>query len=316
MKHPIRLLSILALLFLIILGCGTQQTEQPAEVQSGTLYSKLGPPAPEYENRAATGDLMLASSLLTEGESFASPSFASSPQARMLIKTADLICEVDNFDEARSRVQNLAEQNGGYIVSSQTSISDENRKSGRVSLRIPSDKFDETLTALKKLVKKTGSESINGNDVTEEFYDVSARLDNKRKAEQRFQEILRTANKTTEILEVERALMEVREEIERMEGRKRFLADQVALSTITVNLYEPRPLLSGGRDSFWGKIKRGFENGLEGFGDVLSASITFVIAVLPLAPLGFLLWWGIRKLHRSIKSRKSPATPNPPQNKS
>lgn len=230
----------------------------------------------------------------------------------MLIKTADLVCEVDNFDEARSRMQNLAEQNGGYIVSSQTSVSDENRKSGRVSLRIPSDKFDETLTSLKKLVKKTDSESINGNDVTEEFYDVSARLDNKRKAEQRFQEILKTAYKTTEILEVERALMNVREEIERMEGRKRFLADQVALSTINVNLYEPRPLLSGGRDSFWGKIKRGFENGFEGFGDVLSASITFVIAVLPLLPLGFLLWWGIRKLHRSIKSRKSPATLNPP----
>lgn len=312
MKPAIRLLSILALLFLIILGCGTQQTEQPAEVQSGTLYSKLGPPAPEYENRAATGDLMLASSLLTEGESFASPSFASSPQPRMLIKTADLVCEVENFDEARSRMQNLAEQNGGYIVSSQTSVSDENRKSGRVSLRIPSDKFDETLTALKNLVKKTNSESINGNDVTEEFYDVSARLDNKRKAEQRFQEILRTASKTTEILEVERALMDVREEIERMEGRKRFLSDQVALSTISVNLYEPRPLLTGGRDSFWGKITRGFENGLEGFGDVLSASITFVIAVLPLVPLGFLLWWGIRKLHRSIKGRKSPAAPNPP----
>ena len=312
MKHPIRLLSILVLAFLIILGCGTQQNESPADIQTVTRYSKLGPPASNDEGNAENVYDALSASSFGEGESPAAPSFAPSPQTRMLIKTADLVCEVENFDEARSRVQNLAEQNGGYIVSSQTSISDENRKSGRVSLRIPSDKFDETLTALKKLAKKTGSESIYGNDVTEEFYDVSARIDNKRKAEQRFQEILRTASKTTEILEVERALVEVREEIERMEGRKRFLADQVALSTITVNLYEPRPLLTGGRDSFWGKIKRGFENGLEGFGDVLSASITFVIAVLPLAPLGFLLWWGIRKLHRSIKNRKSPATLNPP----
>lgn len=311
MKPAISLLSILALPLLIILGCGTQQTEPPAVVQSVTRYSKIGPPAPEHENRAASGDLMLASSLLMEGESLVLPSFAPSLQTRMLIKTADLICEVENFDEARARVQNLAEQNGGYIISSQTSVSDENRKSGHVSLRIPSDKFDETLAALKKLAKKTDNESINGNDVTEEFYDVSARLDNKRKAEQRFQEILRTANKTTEILEVERALMNVREEIERMEGRKRFLADQVALSTINVNLYEPRPLLTGGRDSFWGKIKRGFENGLEGFGDVLSASITFVIAVLPLVPLGFLLWWGIPKLYRSFRSRRSPTTLNP-----
>lgn len=306
MKPATRLLSILALPFLITIQCGTREDNAYLRSLPSTADSESEPMALGYGRSADRGDIMSASSSFTGDQSVASP------QARMLIKTADLVCEVENFDEARSRVQNLAEQNGGYIVSSQTSISDENRKSGRVSLRIPSDKFDETLTALKKLAKKTGSESIYGNDVTEEFYDVSARIDNKRKAEQRFQEILRTASKTTEILEVERALVEVREEIERMEGRKRFLADQVALSTITVNLYEPRPLLTGGRDSFWGKIKRGFENGLEGFGDVLSASITFVIAVLPLAPLGFLLWWGIRKLHRSIKNRKSPATLNPP----
>ncbi|RIK79287.1 hypothetical protein DCC62_05795 [candidate division KSB1 bacterium] len=312
MKLAIRLLSILALPFLIILGCGTQQNESPADIQTVTRYSKLGPPASNDEGNAEYVYDALSASSFGEGASPAAPSFAPSPQTRMLIKTADLICEVDNFDEARAQIQSLAEQNGGYIVSSQTSVADDNHKSGRVSLRIPSDKFDKTLTALKNLVKKTNSESINGNDVTEEFYDVSARLDNKRKAEQRFQEILKTAYKTTEILEVERALMNVREEIERMEGRKRFLADQVALSTINVNLYEPRPLLTGGRDSFWGKIKRGFENGLEGFGDVLSASITFVIAVLPLAPLGFLFWWGIPKLYRSLRGRKSPATLNSP----
>lgn len=312
MKLKKSLLSLLTLLFLILLGCGTQQSEQQDQVQSVVRYSELAPPAPNNEGSAEYMYDALSASSLGKSESPAAPSFAPAQQTRMLIKTADLVCEVENFDEARARVQNLAEQNGGYIVSSQTSVSDENRKSGRVALRIPSDKFDETLTALKKLVKKTNSESINGNDVTEEFYDISARLDNKRKAEQRFQEILRTASKTTEILEVERALVEVREEIERMEGRKRFLADQVALSTISVNLYEPRPLLTGGRDSFWGKIKRGFENGLEGFGDVLSASITFVIAVLPLVPLGFLCWWGFRKLYHRFRGRKSPAMPNPP----
>lgn len=306
MKHPIRLLSFLVLPFLITIQCGTREDNAYLHSLPSTADSESEPMALGYGRSADRGDIMLASSSFTGDQS------VTSPQARMLIKTADLVCEVDNFDEACSRVQNLAEQNGGYVVSSQANVSDENLKSGHVTLRIPSDKFDETLTSLKKLVKKTDSESIRGNDVTEEFYDLSARLDNKRKAEQRFQEILKTANKTTEILEVERALMNVREEIERMEGRKRFLADQVALSTITVKLHEPRPLLTGGRYNFWGKIKRGFENGLKGFGDALSASITFVIAVLPVASLGFLFWWGIPKLYRSLRGRKSPATLNPP----
>lgn len=306
MKPATRLLSILALPFLITIQCGTREDNAYLRSLPSTADSESEPMALGYGRSADRGDIMSASSSFTGDQSVASP------QARMLIKTADLVCEVDNFDEACSRVQNLAEQNGGYVVSSQANVSDENLKSGHVTLRIPSDKFDETLTSLKKLVKKTDSESIRGNDVTEEFYDLSARLDNKRKAEQRFQEILKTAYKTTEILEVERALMNVREEIERMEGRKRFLADQVALSTITVKLHEPRPLLTGGRYNFWGKIKRGFENGLKGFGDALSASITFVIAVLPVASLGFLFWWGIPKLYRSLRGRKSPATLNPP----
>jgi hypothetical protein len=64
----------------------------------------------------------------------------------------------------------------------------------------------------------------------------------------------KSARKTSkDILEVEQALTNVREEIERMEGRKRFLEDQVSLSTINVNLHEPYPLMASGQYGFWPK---------------------------------------------------------------
>lgn len=291
-----RLASALLLHCLILLGCEARQAERP--VYSEMQFSRLPPGATSAEGGGA--EALPAGRAADESQPVAAPV----PTARMIIKTAELLCEVENFEAAAGRMRALAEESGGYLVSAQTSVRDDNRKSGMLTLRVPADKFETTLAALKKLVKKVETENLSGNDVTEEFYDLTARLENKRRAEQRFLEILKTANKTSEILEVEQALVNVREEIERLEGRKRYLSDQVALSTITVRLFEPRPLITTGRDSFWGKLKRGFENGLAGFGDVLSGTITFVIAVLPLVPLFWLAGWGIRKWYRSFRARQ------------
>lgn len=291
-----RLASALLLHCLILLGCEARQAERP--VYSEMQFSRLPPGATSAEGGGA--EALPAGRAADESQPVAAPV----PTARMIIKTAELLCEVENFEAAAGRMRALAEESGGYLVSAQTSVRDDNRKSGMLTLRVPADKFETTLAGLKKLVKKVETENLSGNDVTEEFYDLTARLENKRRAEQRFLEILKTANKTSEILEVEQALVNVREEIERLEGRKRYLSDQVALSTITVRLFEPRPLITTGRDSFWGKLKRGFENGLAGFGDVLSGTITFVIAVLPLVPLFWLAGWGIRKWYRSFRARQ------------
>lgn len=143
---------------------------------------------------------------------------------------------------------------------------------------------------------------MQGNDVTEEFYDLTARLENKRKAEKRYQEILASAKTTKDILEVEQALTNAREEIERMEGRKRFLEDQVALSIINVNLHEPYPLVASGPYGFLAQMRRGVERGLTGFAEVLGACITFVIAGLPIFILLFILFWFVKRHRRKSKA--------------
>ncbi len=294
------LLSALSVLSVLLAGCDSHES---APAFRELRYSDI--------TSAQESAVDEASQALFAPRPSAQAASAAAPgrPARLIIKHAELFCEVEDFETAFSHMHALAEDNGGYLVSSQTSIEEDNRKSGTLTLRVPTEKFEATLAALKKLVRKVENESLSGNDVTEEFYDLTARLENKRRAEQRFLEILKTANKTSEILEVEQALANVREEIERLEGRKRYLSDQVALSTIIVRLHEPRPLLASGRNSFWGKLKRGFENGIEGFGEVLSGTITFVIAGLPLLPVFWLLGWGVRKLHRSFKARRQMAVP-------
>jgi exonuclease VII small subunit len=275
----------LFLFFLILVaGCGSQENKQADRLVRVVKYAEAGP--------SDTGDLEMLQT--SQKEDF-------QPQERMVIKTADLNCEVANYEEALAQIQTITSQYRGFIVTSRTTVHDNNVKSGNVNIRIDSSNFETALHDIKKLVKKIENESVAGNDVTEEFYDLTARLENKRRAEKRFQEILAIGKTTKGILEVEQALARVREEIERLEGRKRYLSDQVTLSTINVNLHEPFPLVATGKGGFLAKARRGFERGIAGFADVMSHIITTAIAGIPIFFLVFILFVGAKKYLKTIR---------------
>lgn len=224
--------------------------------------------------------------------------------ARMVIKTASLSIEVAEYEQAFAQIQKITGRQNGFVVSSGITSREERQKAGSISMRVPSKKFEETLVEVKKLASKVENESISGNDVTEEFYDVAARLQNKEKAEKRFQEILRAAKSVKEILEVEQALTNVREEIERLTARKRFLADQVELSTIHVSMHEPYPVIASGSDGFGAKVMRGFQTGFDRFGDAVSFIITFFITSLPFFVIALVALMIGLKYYRRYKARE------------
>lgn len=228
----------------------------------------------------------------------------SIPKARMIIKIADLAMEIGKYDETMTQIQMLTEQFGGYISNSVTEIPYENVKRGTVNIRIPSAKFESMVAELKKMAKKIESEGIRGQDVTEEFYDLEARLENKKRTEKRFQEILRTANTVKEILDVEREISNVREEIERFEGRKKFLLDQTGMSTINLTLHEPYPLTVSSSGGFWATIGEGFEDGFRGFAVTLSGLITFLIAGIPVFAVIFIAIFLLVKWYRRSRAKR------------
>ncbi len=245
----------------LIAGCGTKEIEPPVSAHA-LMFSESRP----------SGEQSVA-----QDASYLKAPIES--RSRMVIKSADVFIEVADLAEAMRHVQRITEQYSGFVVAS--SSRDENQKAGTLSLRIPSAKFDEALQKIRALASRVENENIRGNDVTEEFYDVAARLLNKEKAEKRLQEILKAAKNVREILEVEQSLTNTREEIERLTARKRYLADQVALCTINVNAHEPYPIVIAGKDGFWAKIVRGFHRGVEGFGDTMSAIVSFFIGGIP-----------------------------------
>lgn len=294
----IKVVLSLGLLILMLIACGRDAAPE------------MGYEAPDATAMLAEQRYMSKAEIGREGEGAADTEISNtipeqSGQQRMLIQRAHLQGEVAAYDPWFAGLQESVRQQNGFIVNSATRQTYEDARSGDITIRVPQAGFETLRGKLKASFNKIESEQISGDDVTEEFFDLSARLDNQRKAEQRLQEILRAAKNVQEILEVERELTRVRENIERMEGRKRYLQDQVSLSTIEVSWHEPYPMMSGyeGR-GFWGTIARGFEQGLRGFADVLSGLITFLIAGFPVYAFIIAAGWGLVRLYRRARGAK------------
>jgi hypothetical protein len=164
-------------------------------------------------------------------------------EERKLVRTASVRLRVRDYDRARERLANAASRRGGFVgdASSRLHITDSgNYTTGRVVFRVPSEEFDAFLGDVNGTGTVLQSEQRT-EDVTDQLVDINARLRNLRAERDRLRELYQQANDTEAILKVERRLSEVQTQIERLEARKESLNRRVALSTVTVELVEPRP---------------------------------------------------------------------------
>ena len=160
---------------------------------------------------------------------------------RKIVKTGYITLEVEEVAETISEVTKVADELGGYVVSSHKSEG-EKQVSGSVRIRIPADKFDEAFNRLRQLAISVPYESTEARDVTEEYVDLEARLHNLEATEAQYLALLEKAETVEEMLKVQQALSNVRGEIERIEGRMKYLERTSDMSLIEVGLKEARGL--------------------------------------------------------------------------
>jgi len=160
---------------------------------------------------------------------------------RKIVKTGYITLEVEEIAETISEVTKVADELGGYVVSSHKSEG-EKQVSGSVRIRIPADKFDEAFDRLRQMAINVPYESTEARDVTEEYVDLEARLHNLEATEAQYLALLEKAKTVEEMLKVQQALSNVRGEIERIEGRMKYLERTSDMSLIEVSLEEARGL--------------------------------------------------------------------------
>ena len=217
--------------------------------------------------------------------------------AGMVIRTGDVSVEVDSVELAMERLRQLASALGGYVGNVSTHTGEHEVRSATLELKVPAARFDDAMSGMAPLGKVERSTAM-AQDVGEEFVDLTARVANARRLEARLVALLaQRTGKLEDVLAVERELARVREEIERYEGRLRYLASRVATSTIVATVHEKMPIVAGqpGTNVF----VNAFVNMWRNFIRVIAAGIEAMGVVVPMAVLGWIGWLAVRRWRRA-----------------
>ncbi|HKO15410.1 MAG TPA: DUF4349 domain-containing protein [Gemmatimonadaceae bacterium] len=252
--------GMLAILF--VAGCSKEKpkdtvlteaivTQQPpASDHAGIMMTTETAAAPGLQPSARRGIGSAGASASNAGgaeQQTGAPSAVQIPDVlpgAMLVRTGQASLQVDSLETGIARVRDMARRTGAVVANTAMRGGHDQVRSASIELRIPSAHFDDAVNGLAP-IGKLESVNVSVEDVGEEFVDVQARMDNARRLEQRLVRLLATrTGKLNDVLQVERELARVREEIERYEGRLRYLRTRASVSTLTVNVHEPPPLVA------------------------------------------------------------------------
>ena len=200
-----------------------------------------------------------------------------------IVKTADVRLEVahGDFTSAVQDVESAASTYGGFVLS--TSLDDASAKRGRIVLRVPSQDFEQALRDIKDSGKLLG-QNISGQDVTQEFIDLEARINNLQAQEAVFLDLMDRATTISQTVRIQNHLSNLQLDIEQLQGRLNYLEDRTALGTISVSLVEEGAPAPGGDGAFQSAWERAVDV-LEGMG---AGAVFLVVVLSPLALLALI----------------------------
>ncbi len=289
-----RVVVALGLLVVVLPGCGA---DLPDDVV-----------APSHEVAASSKDRsglvgnLATRSVAADAAGFGQAAPLEQPPTvvfpdRMLIRTGHASIRVDSLEAAVRRVTEVAGAMGGYVANSSFQTGEQAFRSATLEIKLPTARYQEAFDRLGGIGLVTNA-STSTQDVGEEYVDISARTANAKRLEERLVSLLATrAGKLDEVLGVERELARVRQEIERYEGRLRYLERQVAMSTLAITVFEPGPMVGNPGDHV---IRDAFKEAWRNFVAVVAGGIALLGVVVP---VGLVLaggWLGVRTWRRRL----------------
>jgi hypothetical protein len=215
---------------------------------------------------------------------------------RQIIYDADVRLIVEDFEGLPEKVQRLVDDSGGFVAQQKLHGKSGTPRSGEWKIRLPVGVYATFLDDIRKL-GELQSFAANSQDVTDQYYDLEARIRNKQKEEARLLKHLdENTGKLEEILAVEKEISRVREELERMEGRMRVLKDLVSLTTVTLHVDEIKGYVPPQAPTFAARVSRAFEgswNALVATGEglvVVGAALGPWLAVIGIPAISLVLF--------------------------
>ena len=208
----------------------------------------------------------------------------------LIVQTARLTLNTSDFDKARPGLDDILKRHRGYFGQLSASSPIGGPRTLEATLRVPAGELESVIVDLKKL-GRVESESRTGEEVTQQYVDLEARLSNARNTERRLTDLLRQpTGKLTDVLAVEKEIGRVREEIERMEAGRKSLMNRVDYAILNLTVAEDyKAQLRIAPDSTLIRFRNA---AIDGYKSVVDGIISLALVVLSYGP-SFLLWGGL-----------------------
>jgi TolA-binding protein len=158
---------------------------------------------------------------------------------RMIVRTSNITLVVGDVVTALDKITNLAEDNQGYVVSS-NKWKDNGSTLGTITIRVPAGQFDSAMSALRNMSDEVTAENTSSQDVTQEYVDLNSTLKNLQATEAQLLQIMTKADKVPDIMAVQEQLTNIQGQIETTKGRMQYLEQTAATSLITVSLTQSK----------------------------------------------------------------------------
>jgi hypothetical protein len=293
MKKPIFYLLLFSLLGLVT-AC-SENKEIGKEYKTEEASDSLGYSVEESKSMAD----------ITEQESIETSS------ERMIIHKAIISTNVKNLASAQNNIEQKVKKYGGYIVESNVYQVDDKTSSGNMIVRIPEKHFETFLSDAEEVASKVLDRNITGQDVTEQYVDLTSRIKSKRVVEERLLEFMKKAEKTEDLLKISSDLASVQEEIEVIVGKIKYFENQTSFSTVEITMYENRviiPEIDNKDLNTWDKTKKQFVTSTNALLVAGSGIIVFLVGNLPvllfLVVIGVAVYWFIKRRKRSVNKKE------------
>ena len=207
---------------------------------------------------------------------------------RMIIHQARISTNVKDLEKAQHNMEQKVKKYDGYIVESNVYLESDETSSGKMVVRIPEKHFETFLSEAEAEASKVLEKNVTGQDVTEQYVDLSSRVKSKRAVEERLLAFMKDAQKTEDLLKISTDLAKIQEEIEVLVGKINYLENQTSFSTIELTMHEKRviiPEIENKDLNTWEKTKKQFITSTNSLLSVGSGIIVFVIGNLPVLVL-------------------------------
>lgn len=282
--------GILCILILVS-GCsGVQKTFEPVGYDKVPAESSLGRgemavPSPPQEMPAP---FQAKTDTPVSGQKE-----SSEDSEQKIIRTASLSLEVSDVKDTAEEIERVAAENKGLIQSSSIYGGQNNQYSGSITIRVPSERFDDLITRINQ-EGKVISYSTSAQDVTEEYIDLNAQKRALTTQLEQYNRILTQAVNVSEILEVQREIERVQVDLDRIVGRMKYLENRISFSTVTITLSEPAQVITSSGQSVASVINEG----ISGFIEMITFLIIFVMTILPLIIIGTVVYLMYRQWNK------------------